>query len=109
MKEKDATDNNSNHVVTPESVLEEALYITTNREQRASYGTFEENFQFVVDFIKLYKEIDIDVETVCLMLIGLKFARNKKNKKRDNLVDIIGYVKGWAEISGVDKINKGDK
>ena len=31
------------------------------------------------------------------ILIGLKFAREKQNHKRDYMVDVCGYMEGWAE------------
>lgn len=84
-------------VIKKEDILTQA-YNIVNNDRAKQYGTFTENYTFVKGFVKLYKDIDIDLETVALVMIGLKLSRNKFKNKQDNLLDLIGYIKGWDEV-----------
>ena len=39
----------------------------------------------------------VTMDMAYAILIGLKFAREKQNHKRDNMVDVCGYMEGWSE------------
>ena len=41
------------------------------------------------------KQITVDIAFA--IMIGLKFAREKQVHKRDNMVDVCGYMEGWNE------------
>jgi len=39
----------------------------------------------------------VTIDMAYAILIGLKLAREKQNHKRDNMVDVCGYMEGWSE------------
>lgn len=79
------------------SILEEAQEITTNNRQ-SDYGHPSEDFDATAKIwnviIKRRHKINIELtaEDVALMMIGLKLSRECNKHKRDNRVDMIGYV-----------------
>lgn len=73
------------------TILEEAEQII-NGERRDAYGKALESFQRVA---KLWSEIlgiTISPSQVCIMMASFKAARESNAHKRDNLVDIVGYL-----------------
>ena len=87
-----------------ESVLDEAKHITGN-DRMEQYGHPEKNFKVISELWNEYLVHKYDVcplkpEDVCFMMILLKMAREITGSKRDNLVDIAGYVRNVMQIRG---------
>lgn len=73
------------------TIVEEAEQII-NGERREAYGKALESFQRVA---KLWSEIlgiTVTPSQVCIMMAAFKSAREANSHKRDNLVDIVGYL-----------------
>lgn len=79
------------------SALTEALNIVY-KDRANSYGNPEDNFKTISNFWSTYltnkfnTETPIDTTDVAMMMILLKIARESNRHKRDNLVDIAGYI-----------------
>lgn len=103
-----------------ESILDEAKDITSNNRQ-ADYGKPAHNFADIARLWNAYlenkdlmnktilmegagKDVNLKITTkdVSMMMILLKMAREQRNHKRDNLVDMAGYVRNSAMIEGVE-------
>lgn len=90
------TDNNINSKL--DSVLQEALNVV-HKDRVNQYGNPENNFEIIASYWDTYirnkhqipDEI-ISSEDIPMMMILLKVARESYDHKRDNLVDIAGYV-----------------
>ena len=67
-------------------------------DRAKEYGTFEEGYKFICDMVKLIKGVDIDPETVAIIMLSLKIARHRHKPKEDNFIDMIGYIQGWSEL-----------
>jgi hypothetical protein len=79
------------------SVIQEAQgVIYGNREE--IYGHPAKNLRNIAEQWSLYLEqrygvkIQLNAEDVCWMMCDLKKARQMNSRKRDNLVDAIGYI-----------------
>ena len=102
----------TNGIVNPKdnSILSEADYIA-GAERSKYYGSPSENHQRIADIWNVVaKDILGDGKTfsprlVGLMMIGLKLARESNCPKRDNLVDIAGYVK-CIDLMGIKEYEK---
>lgn len=79
-----------------ESILEEAMRVAGESRQR-DYGHPLENHKRIAAIwnVQLGKKLSAPIEPreVALMMIGLKLAREVNTPKRDNAVDIVGYVR----------------
>jgi len=71
-------------------LAEEAKAILEERGQ--DYGDMEASFGRIADFWSAYLNIGITSWDVAQMMILLKVSRAKTSRKRDTLVDIIGYA-----------------
>lgn len=70
------------------------------KDRNTQYGTPENNFQNIANLWSAYKNIEFSPHDVAIMMILLKIARTKKDKRyRDNYVDIAGYAACCAEIN----------
>jgi hypothetical protein len=79
----------------PKSITAEAEEII-NGERRSAYGPIEESAK---NLAKLWSAIlgpklkeDLTPSDTMLLMAGLKILREANAHKRDNLVDVIGYV-----------------
>lgn len=76
--------------------LDEVFNTITQRQE--SYNSPIQNFQDIADVWtiqmrhKLKEGAKFESEDVSLMMIAIKLLREKFAHKRDNLVDIVGYV-----------------
>ena len=82
-----------------QSISEEAAAIVAG-ERQSDYGDANESFARIANLWSAYTGSTIEPWDVAQMMILLKVSRAKTSKKRDTLVDIIGY----AECAG--KLNK---
>lgn len=74
-----------------ESILEEATrIISTDRAE--DYGDTDDSFENISTGWKVIFKDGIDKRKVGLAMIWLKICRDLNKPKRDNLVDIAGYV-----------------
>jgi len=80
------------------TILEEAAEITTG-ERNADYGPPEKNHASTAYYWrgwirdKYGVEIPFDIDDVCMMDSLQKISRQAHKRKRDNLVDICGYLR----------------
>ncbi len=78
-----------------QSISEEAAAIVAG-ERQSDYGDANESFSRIANLWSAYTGSTIEPWDVAQMMILLKVSRAKTSKKRDTLVDIIGY----AECAG---------
>lgn len=78
-----------------QSISEEAAAIVAG-ERQSDYGDANESFARIANLWSAYTGSTIEPWDVAQMMILLKVSRAKTSKKRDTLVDIIGY----AECAG---------
>jgi hypothetical protein len=92
-------------VVNDDPLMAEAWDLTT-RDRHNQYGTAESAFRAYGHIWtgllqhKLESGAVIDASDVCLMMTGLKIAREVRNTKRDNVVDAHGYLSLLSRIRG---------
>lgn len=69
---------------------------TINGERQDSYGNPEDSFSLIAEYWKTYlsrKKInELNGHDVCLMMTLFKIAREQYQKKKDNIVDAVGYL-----------------
>ena len=78
-----------------QSISQEAAAIVAG-ERQVDYGDANESFARIANLWSAYTGSTIEPWDVAQMMILLKVSRAKTSKKRDTLVDIIGY----AECAG---------
>lgn len=70
-------------------------------ERAASYGHPYDNFTNTAALWSAYLGIEITAEQVAVLMMLVKISRQRNKHKRDNLVDIIGYVLALQRV--IDK------
>lgn len=77
------------------SEIEEALALVYGNRQ-ADYGSPKENYEGIAlvwsGLLRMILKRNITPEEAALMMAGLKLQRQCMKKKRDNIVDLIGYA-----------------
>ncbi len=89
-----------------ESVLQEADRITEERGQ--DYGPPIDNHSCTAELVSAYLSrkygtFSIDAEDVCWFNILQKISREANSHKRDNLVDVAGFIKNLEEVKDGNK------
>lgn len=79
------------------SVLVEAGKVI-NGERQDSYGNPEDSFAEIGTLWGWYLGRALSPADVAMMMALLKFAREKNQRKRDNVVDACGYLALYADI-----------
>ena len=79
------------------SILLDAHSIVYKDADGHDYGSFDQNMQDACNFAMVMTGNQVTIDMAYAILIGLKFAREKQNHKRDNMVDVCGYMEGWSE------------
>ena len=74
-----------------ESILSEAERIV-NGERQADYSDPVANFNRIASIASAIMVKGITAEECCIVMIAVKLARENYKHKRDNLVDLAGYV-----------------
>lgn len=74
-----------------ESTLSEAERIV-NGDRQADYSDPVANFNRIAYIASAIMAKDITAEECCIVMIAVKLAREEYKHKRDNLVDLAGYV-----------------
>ena len=79
------------------SILLDAHNIVYKNADGHDYGSFDQNMLDACGFATIMTGKQITVDIAFAIMIGLKFAREKQVHKRDNMVDVCGYMEGWNE------------
>lgn len=79
------------------AVLSEAGQVI-NGERQDAYGNPEDSFTDIADLWGWYLGRPLLPSDVAIMMALLKFAREKHQHKRDNVVDACGYLALYADI-----------
>ena len=79
------------------SILLDAHNIVYKDADGHDYGSFDQNMLDACGFATIMTGKQITVDIAFAIMIGLKFAREKQVHKRDNMVDVCGYMEGWNE------------
>tara|TARA_R100000808_G_scaffold6573_1_gene19458 strand:- start:1142 stop:1555 length:414 start_codon:yes stop_codon:yes gene_type:complete len=79
------------------SILMDAHNIVYKDADGHDYGSFDQNMLDACGFATIMTGKQITVDIAFAIMIGLKFAREKQVHKRDNMVDVCGYMEGWNE------------
>ena len=61
-------------------------------ERQSQYGSFKDNMTKLSTLFETMTNIKLTEQQCTQFLIALKFARESTKHKRDNLVDVIGYI-----------------
>lgn len=69
-----------------------------NGDRAKAYGSWEENFRCAADIAYAVYGIKLTPLQIVQVMDSVKMARDKHRKKRDNLVDRIGYMLGMEEL-----------
>lgn len=83
------------------SILEEAQSLIYG-DRQADYGSVTTNFTNIAKGWSVILGVEVTPEQVGLAMTWVKIARQSNKRKRDNLVDIAGYV------GCIEKIEKGE-
>jgi hypothetical protein len=93
-----------------DSILDEAKDITGG-ERMQMYGHPRKNFSDIAAFWTTYlknkgsnfsADGEIDSKDVAMMMALFKVARQQAGHKRDNLTDLVGYVRNYAQILDIE-------
>lgn len=88
----------------PQTILEEAAEITAGDRQKF-YGHPRDNHGNTAEFWTAYLKrkygaaFALDAEDVCFFMALLKVSRQCNRPKRDNLVDIAGYIRNAEMVT----------
>lgn len=74
-----------------ESILQEAQRIV-NGDRQADYSDPVANFEHIARITSAILNKEVTAEECCIVMIAVKHAREQFKHKRDNLVDLAGYV-----------------
>lgn len=74
-----------------ESTLSEAERIV-NGDRQADYSDPVANFKHISEIASAISKEELSPTTCCIVMIAVKLARESYKHKRDNLVDLAGYV-----------------
>ena len=66
------------------NILQEAQDIVYSDKDEHDYGSFDQNMQDACNF--------------AMVMTGKMVAREKQNHKIDNMIDVCGYMAGWADF-----------
>ncbi len=74
-----------------ESILSEAERIV-NGDRQADYSDPVANFKHIAEIASAISKEELSPTTCAIVMIAVKLARENYKHKRDNLVDLAGYV-----------------
>ena len=78
-------------LIKDESILSEAERIV-NGDRQADYSDPVKNFSHIASIASAIMGKSVTAEECCIVMIAVKLARENYKHKRDNLVDLAGYV-----------------
>jgi hypothetical protein len=82
----------------PESITDEAKTIVAG-DRASDYGDASESFTRIAKLWSAYTGTNISPWDVAQMMILLKVSRAKTSRKRDTLVDIVGYAECASQLT----------
>lgn len=82
---------------SPESITDEAKSIVAG-DRASDYGDAKESFTRIAKLWSAYTGATISPWDVSQMMILLKVSRAKTSRKRDTLVDIVGYAECASKL-----------
>ena len=82
---------------SPESITDEAKTIVAG-DRASDYGDANESFSRIAKLWSAYTGTTISPWDVAQMMILLKVSRAKTSRKRDTLVDIVGYAECASKL-----------
>lgn len=82
-----------------QSITDEAKSIVAG-DRANDYGDANESFTRISNLWSAYTGFNISSWDVAQMMILLKVSRAKTSRKRDTLVDIIGYAECAGKLEG---------
>jgi len=82
---------------SPESITDEAKTIVAG-DRASDYGDANESFTRIAKLWSAYTGTTISPWDVAQMMILLKVSRAKTSRKRDTLVDIVGYAECASKL-----------
>ena len=82
---------------SPESITDEAKTIVAG-DRASDYGDAKESFSRIAKLWSAYTGTTISPWDVAQMMILLKVSRAKTSRKRDTLVDIVGYAECASKL-----------
>lgn len=82
---------------SPESITDEAKTIVAGK-RASDYGDANESFTRIAKLWSAYTGTTITPWDVAQMMILLKVSRAKTSRKRDTLVDIVGYAECASKL-----------
>lgn len=82
---------------SPESITDEAKTIVAG-DRASDYGDANESFARIAKLWSAYTGTTISPWDVAQMMILLKVSRAKTSRKRDTLVDIVGYAECASKL-----------
>lgn len=91
----------------PKNILDEAGEITGNKSSSRIklYGKFEDCMERAAKIARVTTGKQLNTSDIYHVLIALKLAREAHAHKRDNLLDLAGYVNGLQEYFESHGIN----
>lgn len=78
-------------LIKDKSILSEAERIV-NGDRQADYSDPVANFKHISEIASAISKEELSPTTCCIVMIAVKLARENYKHKRDNLVDLAGYV-----------------
>lgn len=85
-----------------ETILQEAERIIGG-DRAQDYGDITESTQRIASMWSTILGVDVTPRQVLLCMVGLKISREVNKHKRDNLVDIAGYVRLLEKLEALDE------
>lgn len=74
-----------------ENVLQEALRLCEG-DRQDSYGHPYDNYKIIQKLLSAILGVEVTFDQAVFCMVALKMARHLSNPKRDNVVDIAGYM-----------------
>lgn len=84
-----------------ESILQEADRIV-NGERQADYSDPVHNFKHIANIASAILEKELTPNDCVVVMLAVKLAREDNKHKRDNLVDLAGYIEIQNRIKESD-------
>jgi len=93
------------YYMQPEKILKECNSIIKQRAKE--YGSAKESFSLIAQYWMSYLNRNITIEDVSMMMVLMKIARTRTDKKKDSYVDAINYIAfGGSFALEKDKMEK---
>lgn len=88
-----------------ESILQEAERIV-NGDRQADYADPVENFERIANIASILNGREMTAKECCIVMIAVKLSREANKPKRDNRVDLCGYIHILDKIESEKRITQ---